>query len=139
MEYEDMIYKIYDWNKIASKRGLLHKNNSIVSIKFEIIFRPVKHGIIFPYQILSIIELGIDIFLPTTLTISLHTTSLTPSIAFVFSRRSRIEPLSLTIASTLKSIVCSPMLLATYVTSSEVSNLLATAFTIPFLMDIKKS
>src|SRR5213593_3213410 len=95
--------------------------------------------VFFPYQILSIIELGIDIFLPTILTISLHTTSLTPSIAFIFSRRSRIEPLSLTIASTLKSIVCSPLLLATYVTSSEVSNLLATGFTIPFLMDIKKS
>ena len=67
--------------------------------------------IYFPYQNLSIIELGIDIFLPTTLTISLHTTSLTPSIAFIFSRKSRIEALSLRIVSTLRSIVCSPMLL----------------------------
>lgn len=30
MEYEYTIYKIYDWNKIASKRGLIHKKNSIV-------------------------------------------------------------------------------------------------------------
>jgi len=35
MESEDTIYKIYDWNKIASKRGLIHKNNSIVRIKID--------------------------------------------------------------------------------------------------------
>ena len=36
--------------------------------------------------ILSIIEEGTDIFCPTIETISLHTTSLTPSIAFISSR-----------------------------------------------------
>ena len=90
-------------------------------------------------QILSIIERGIDIFLPTTLTISLQTTSFTPSMPFIDSRRSSNTALSLTIVSTLKSIVCSPILLPTYVTSFSSISLLATVLTIPFLIEIKKS
>ena len=80
-----------------------------------------------------------DIFLPITLTISLQTTSFTPSIPFISSSRSRSLTLSLTIDSTLKSIVCSPMLLPTYVTSFNLISLLATVFVFPFFTEIKKS
>ena len=77
----------------------------------------------FPYtefrllQSWSIILVGIDLFLPTTSTISLQIVSLTPSIAFTFSSTSSSLALSLIIISALRSIVCSPILLPTCVTS----------------------
>ena len=51
-----------------------------------------------------------DLFLPTTRTISLHTVSLTPSIAFTSSSTPISSALSFIIISAPKSIVCSPIL-----------------------------
>src|SRR5687768_16645557 len=61
----------------------------------------------------SIIWDGIEVFLPTTCTISVQTTSLRPGVAFSSSIILSISELFFKIVSTLRSMVCYPMLLPT--------------------------
>src|SRR5581483_7456276 len=93
----------------------------------------------FYFYSLSIILLGIDVFLPTTSTISVHTTSLMPFVAFSSSIILSISELSSSIVSTLRSMVCCPMLLPTYITSSHFNNILPIKSVLPLSIEIKKS
>ena len=83
--------------------------------------------------------LGTDILFPTVFIISLHTTPRIPSIVSNVSIRCRISWLSLIMASTLKSIVCSPMLFPTAVTWFIERRSFANASVFPPLVEIKKS
>jgi len=80
-----------------------------------------------------------DIFLPTTLTISLHTTSFYSIHTFIFSSRSRSKMLSLTIVSILKINSMFSYAFTNICYSSNSIRLLATVFAFPFFMEIKKS